>query len=195
MVDTIVPVPDAWAARAQGDPAADYARSLSDPDAYWRDAIKQLDWIHAPATMDESSFDEATFAVRWFADGVLNVSANCIDRHLATRGGENSDHLGTRRTIGGAATLHLPPAPCRSLPLRQCPEIRGREKGRSRHPLSADDPRSGVCDARLRADRRDPLGRVRPASLPTRSPGASPTAIRASSSPPTKAVAAASACR
>ena len=86
MADMIVPVPDNWAARATGDPAADYAQSLSDPDSYWRDAIQRLDWVTTPAKMDESSFDEATFGVRWFADGVLNVSANCIDRHLATRG-------------------------------------------------------------------------------------------------------------
>ena len=86
MADMIVPVPDNWAARATGDPAADYAQSLSDPDRYWRDAIQRLDWVTTPAKMDESSFDEATFGVRWFADGVLNVSANCIDRHLAARG-------------------------------------------------------------------------------------------------------------
>ena len=86
MADMIVPVPDNWAARATGDPAADYAQSLSDPDSYWRDAIQRLDWVTTPAKMDESSFDEATFGVRWFADGVLNVSANCIDRHLAARG-------------------------------------------------------------------------------------------------------------
>ena len=88
MADMIVPVPDDWAARAAGDPAADYARSLSDPDGYWRDAVTQLDWVRTPTRMDESSFDEATFGVRWFADGILNVSANCIDRHLATRGDE-----------------------------------------------------------------------------------------------------------
>ena len=88
MADMIVPVPDDWAARAAGDPAADYARSLSDPDSYWRDAVTQLDWVRTPTRMDESSFDEATFGVRWFADGILNVSANCIDRHLATRGDE-----------------------------------------------------------------------------------------------------------
>ena len=90
MADMIVPVPDNWAARATGDPAADYAQSLSDPDRYWRDAVQRLDWVTTPAKMDESSFDEATFGVRWFADGVLNVSANCIDRHLATRGDETA---------------------------------------------------------------------------------------------------------
>ncbi len=88
MTDMIVPVPDNWVARANGDPATAYAQSLNDPDSYWRRAIKRLDWVQMPTTMDESSFAEANFGVRWFADGVLNVSANCIDRHLATRGDE-----------------------------------------------------------------------------------------------------------
>jgi len=90
MAETIVPVPEYWTERAHGDPAADYARALNDPDGYWRDAVTQLDWVEAPAKMDESSFDEATFGVRWFADGVLNVTTNCIDRHLATRGDETA---------------------------------------------------------------------------------------------------------
>jgi len=85
MENVIVAVPAEWAARAGSDPTHEYARSLSDPDGYWRQAIGQLDWITTPTRMDESSFDEATFGVRWFADGVLNVSANCIDQHLATR--------------------------------------------------------------------------------------------------------------
>ena len=90
MADIIVPVPDYWASRMGADPAADYARSLNDADNYWRSALGQLDWVTTPTKMDESSFDEATFGVRWFADGILNVSANCIDRHLATRGDETA---------------------------------------------------------------------------------------------------------
>ena len=90
MTDAIVPVPNYWAARAQGDPAAVYVRSLSDPDGFWRDAIGRLDWVTTPTRMNESSFEEANFSVRWFADGVLNVSVNCIDRHLATRGDQTA---------------------------------------------------------------------------------------------------------
>ncbi len=62
--------------------AAEHQRSLSDPDSYWREAIGRLNWITTPTRMDESSFAEADFGVRWFADGVLNVTINCIDRHL-----------------------------------------------------------------------------------------------------------------
>ncbi len=72
------------------DAAAMRERALMDPDGYWREAITRLDWIAAPTRMDESSFDEAAFAVRWFADGILNVSVNCIDRHLAKRADETA---------------------------------------------------------------------------------------------------------
>jgi len=88
MADERVEVPAEWATSARYDAAryaADHARSLADPDGYWRDQVGRLDWIETPTKMDESSFAEVDFGVRWFADGMLNVAANCIDRHLATR--------------------------------------------------------------------------------------------------------------
>jgi len=88
MVD-LYPVPASWADRASVTAAsytADHARSLAEPDAFWRGELGRLDWIKRPTKIDESSFTEADFQVRWFADGQLNVSANCLDRHLATRG-------------------------------------------------------------------------------------------------------------
>jgi acetyl-CoA synthetase len=87
--DDLFPVPAAWARDAKVDAAryrADYARSLADSSGYWLEQAKTLDWIKPPTLADESSFDEASFGVKWFADGVLNVSVNCLDRHLATRG-------------------------------------------------------------------------------------------------------------
>ena len=90
MTEQVVPVPAYWADRAHGDPAADYAQSLGDSASFWRKNVARLDWLQTPTTFDESSFDEASFAVRWFADGVLNVSTNCIDRHVATRGDETA---------------------------------------------------------------------------------------------------------
>ncbi len=66
--------------------ATDHARALADPDGFWGEQLGRLDWIARPTRIDESCFDEANFQVRWFADGVLNVSANCLDRHLAMRG-------------------------------------------------------------------------------------------------------------
>jgi acetyl-CoA synthetase len=65
---------------------AQHQRSLDDPDGYWLEQAKALDWIAAPAKAGDWSFDETDFHVRWFEDGVLNVSANCLDRHLAEHG-------------------------------------------------------------------------------------------------------------
>jgi acetyl-CoA synthetase len=85
----IYPVPAAWAERAKVDAAdyeALYARSTGpDAHAFWIEQAERLDWIAKPTRTNESSFAEQDFGVKWFADGVLNVSANCIDRHLPAR--------------------------------------------------------------------------------------------------------------
>ena len=89
MAEELYPVPTDWAETAKVNAqiyAADYRRSLEDADAYWLKQAGRLDWGKAPTRADESSFDEADFGIRWFADGQLNVAANCIDRHLAERG-------------------------------------------------------------------------------------------------------------
>ncbi|MEC3948319.1 acetate--CoA ligase [Sphingobium sp. HWE2-09] len=62
-----------------------YARSLAEPDAFWLQQAERLDWMTAPGMAGNWSFGEEDFRIRWFEDGVLNVSANCIDRHLADR--------------------------------------------------------------------------------------------------------------
>jgi acetyl-CoA synthetase len=85
----VYPVPAEWAAHATIDKAAYadmHARSLAEPEAFWLDQAQRLDWIAAPTKADESSFARDDFKVRWFADGTLNVSANCLDRHLAEHG-------------------------------------------------------------------------------------------------------------
>ena len=61
-----------------------YAESLRDPDDFWGDVARRLDWIRPPAQVKDTSFDAADFRIRWFADGVLNASVECLDRHLAT---------------------------------------------------------------------------------------------------------------
>ncbi|WP_369062521.1 acetate--CoA ligase [Caulobacter sp. 73W] len=66
------------------------ARVEADPQGFWRDVAGRLDWIKAPTRIKDVSFDKDDFRIRWFEDGVLNVSANCIDRHLATRGDETA---------------------------------------------------------------------------------------------------------
>src|SRR5690606_3508487 len=64
------------------------ARAASDPEGYWRDVGHRLDWMEPFTEVKDVSFDRDDFRIRWFADGVLNASANCLDRHLATRGGQ-----------------------------------------------------------------------------------------------------------
>jgi acetyl-CoA synthetase len=63
-----------------------YKASVDNPDAFWGEQGKRLDWITPYTKVKNTSFEEADFGIKWFEDGELNVSANCIDRHLATRG-------------------------------------------------------------------------------------------------------------
>ena len=63
-----------------------YARSVQDPDAFWGEAARRLDWFRPPTRIRNVSFDLQDFRIRWFEDGELNVSVNCLDRHLATKG-------------------------------------------------------------------------------------------------------------
>ncbi|KQN00323.1 acetate--CoA ligase [Sphingomonas sp. Leaf25] len=62
------------------------AASVADPEAYWREGGTCIDWSRPYTQVKDTSFDEADFRIRWFADGQTNVSANCLDRHLAERG-------------------------------------------------------------------------------------------------------------
>jgi acetyl-CoA synthetase len=63
-----------------------YERSLSDPNAFWREEAKRLDWFRFPTSIKNTSFQAPDVSIKWFEDGVLNVSHNCIDRHLVTHG-------------------------------------------------------------------------------------------------------------
>lgn len=85
----IHPVPAGFAGPGtitRADYDRDYARSVQDPDAFWGEAAKRLHWDRAPTIVRNVSFDPADFRIRWFEDGELNVSVNCLDRHLATKG-------------------------------------------------------------------------------------------------------------
>jgi len=63
-----------------------YATSIADPDAFWHEHGKRIDWIKPFSITKNVSFAHPDVSIKWFEDGVLNVSANCIDRHLETRG-------------------------------------------------------------------------------------------------------------
>ncbi len=89
MGEVVYPVPADWAKSALIDEerySAMYQRSVEEPDAFWREEAQRIDWISPFTTVQNTSFNEADFGIRWFEDGTLNLSANCLDRHLATRG-------------------------------------------------------------------------------------------------------------
>ncbi|MDB5708799.1 MAG: acetyl-coenzyme synthetase, partial [Sphingomonas bacterium] len=86
---TLYPVPPEWAKRARFDAAGYeklYGRSLADPGSFWLEQARRLDWIKRPEIAGDWSFAKRDFHIKWFADGRLNVAANCLDRHLAKRG-------------------------------------------------------------------------------------------------------------
>ena len=58
----------------------------ADPDAFWLDQARRLQWERMPTVAGDWSYDANDFHIRWYADGVLNLSVNCLDRHLAERG-------------------------------------------------------------------------------------------------------------
>ncbi|KAA0583843.1 acetate--CoA ligase [Azospirillum sp. B21] len=66
-----------------------YEQSVKDPEAFWGEQGKRLDWIKPYSKVKDVNFNDDVH-IRWFYDGTLNVSANCIDRHLATRGDQTA---------------------------------------------------------------------------------------------------------
>ncbi len=85
--DQVYPVSKEWAKRAWVDDSRYhemYRRSVSDPEGFWGEHGKRLDWIKPYTKVKNTSFEDGV-SIKWFEDGVLNVSANCIDRHLDTR--------------------------------------------------------------------------------------------------------------
>ena len=89
----LFPVSDDWAKRAWVDAAkykAMYERSVQDPEGFWAEHGKRVDWIKPFTKVKDVSFDRKDLHIRWFHDGVLNVSANCIDRHLPKRASQTA---------------------------------------------------------------------------------------------------------
>ncbi|HEY0106393.1 MAG TPA: acetate--CoA ligase [Rhizomicrobium sp.] len=107
MTDTLIAVPREWKERAYIDAAkydAMYARSLSDPDGFWGEQARRIDWIKPFTKVKDVSWNPDDLHIKWFEDGTLNVSANCIDRHLATRARQTAiiwegDHPGESQHI------------------------------------------------------------------------------------------------
>ena len=89
MSDKIYDVPPAWQKRAFADNAKYeemYARSIKDPNGFWAEQAKRIDWIKPFTKVKNTSYDSHNVSIKWFEDGTLNVAYNCLDRHLAKRG-------------------------------------------------------------------------------------------------------------
>lgn len=108
--DTLFPVPQPWADRARIT-AEHYATAVSsveeDPQGYWRTLGERLDWIKPFNEVKDVNYDLTDFRIRWYADGVLNASVNCIDRHLPHKAHETAilwegdDPLASRKITYG----------------------------------------------------------------------------------------------
>ncbi|HEX3486140.1 MAG TPA: AMP-binding protein, partial [Micropepsaceae bacterium] len=88
MSDTLIPVSDEWSRRAFIDKARYegwYVDSIANAEGFWGEEGRKLEWIRPFTKVKDTSFALHNFHISWFEDGTLNVSANCIDRHLATR--------------------------------------------------------------------------------------------------------------
>jgi acetyl-CoA synthetase len=89
----LFPVPAEWAQRAFADAAqyADmYKQSVEDPEGFWGEHGKRIDWIKPYTQVKDVSYAPDDVHIRWYHDGVLNASVNCLDRHLATRGDQTA---------------------------------------------------------------------------------------------------------
>ena len=89
----IYPASEAFVANAHANAAKYdemYAASVADPDAFWSEQGKRIDWIKPYTKVCNSTFELGKVNIKWFEDGTLNVSANCIDRHLVNRGDQTA---------------------------------------------------------------------------------------------------------
>ena len=93
MSEKIYDVPPDWRKRAYADGAKYkemYARSIKDPNGFWADQAKRIDWIKPFSKVKNTSYDPTDVSIKWFEDGTLNVCHNCVDRHLAKRGDQTA---------------------------------------------------------------------------------------------------------
>jgi len=89
MTDKVYAVPAEWQSRAWIDDAKYremYQRSIDDPNQFWGEMGKRIDWIRPYSKVKNTSFGPDEVSIKWYEDGTLNVSVNCLDRHLKKRG-------------------------------------------------------------------------------------------------------------
>jgi acetyl-CoA synthetase len=93
MTGNVYPVPESWRGKAWIDAKTYeemYARSVKDPNGFWAEQAKRIDWISPPTKIKNTSYDPHDVSIKWYEDGVLNASLNCLDRHLEKRGNQTA---------------------------------------------------------------------------------------------------------
>jgi acetyl-CoA synthetase len=91
--DKIYDVPADWRKRAYADDAKYnemYERSIKDPNGFWAEQAKRVDWIKPFSKVKNTTYDPHNVSIKWFEDGTLNAAYNCVDRHLAKRGDQTA---------------------------------------------------------------------------------------------------------
>jgi acetyl-CoA synthetase len=89
MSEKVYDVPAEWSRRAFIDDAKYremYARSIKDPNGFWAEQAKRIDWIKPFSKVKNTTFGPGNVSIKWFEDGTLNACFNCVDRHVAKRG-------------------------------------------------------------------------------------------------------------
>jgi acetyl-CoA synthetase len=93
MSEKIYAVPAAWKKKAWVDDASYkkmYADSIANPEKFWAKQAKRIDWFKAPKKIKNTSYAYENVSIKWYEDGLLNVSTNCIDRHLKKRANQTA---------------------------------------------------------------------------------------------------------
>ena len=104
-MDKTIPPPETARLGSQcslEDCEAMYRRSIEDPDGFWAEQARRIDWVREPSRISDWSFDPVE--IRWFEDGILNLCYNCVDRHLESRADSvaiiwEGDEPGTTRSL------------------------------------------------------------------------------------------------
>ena len=87
--EELYPVPGEWAQRGFADNEKYlemYRQSVADPDAFWGEQGKRLDWFKPYSKVKNAYYGDGDVSIKWYEDGALNAAYNCLDRHLETRG-------------------------------------------------------------------------------------------------------------
>ena len=121
--DKVYDVPAEWKKRAFIDDAKYqemYAASIEDPDRFWGEQAKRIDWMKPFTKVKNTSYGPDKVSIKWFEDGTLNAAYNCIDRHLPKRAKQTAI-IWEGDDPKDSQSHHLSGIARRGLPLRQHP--------------------------------------------------------------------------